>query len=217
MGSLPTPATIGHLIDSLRALGEPPERGKPKRIDDLEARLTAAIGRDMTGLPVADGYRTGRPRPSPDPDDPDAVDEPDLTRVEAAVVARAQGPVIDRHHQLTVRAVGALDQAVVAVQVVFAALRSIDDLIDTAPPVPKTCDHCTGKRGQGANRPISVRGTVGDRLDRPLGLCAPCYSFVVQTAKAGTRAGYLPSDDQIRDHEHRGRWRIRALPHHRAS
>jgi hypothetical protein len=216
-GLLPTPVTVAHLIDSLRALNEPPKRGQPPRIDDLEARLVAAIARDLTGLPVVDGYRTGRARPHPDLDDPDAVDEPTLTAVEAAVLARDQGPVRDRHHQLTVRAVHAIDEAVVAIQVVFAALKSIDELVGTGPPAPKTCDWCTGKRGEGNDRPIYVRGTVGDRLERALGLCNACHGFVCQTAAAGSRAGYLPNDAQIHDHELRGRWKIRALPHPRTT
>lgn len=207
--SLPKPVAVGHLVASLRALNEPAKRGQSPRIDDLEARLVAAIHRDLTGLPVVDGYRTGRPRPAPDVDD---WDEPALTTVEAAVVARDQGLVRDRHHQLAVRAVHALDQAVVAVQTVFAALASIDDLVGTVSVAPKTCDHCTGRRGEGNDRPVAVRGSVGGRLDRSLGLCAACYGFVTQTAPAGSEAGYLPTDAQIRDHEHRGRWKIRALP-----
>lgn len=205
MARTPTPVAVQHLVDSLRALGEAPAKGQPRRIDDLEARLLRAIERDLAGLPIPDGYPTGNVgggRGAPGA----AAD----TSVEAAVIGRDdERRVRDRHHELTIRAVGAVDDAVVGVQVAFAALASIDDLIKTDGPRRKTCDHCTNKRGNGGNRPIYVRGTVGDRLERAIGLCQACYGFVTQTAAAGSRAGYLPSDEQLRQHEETGRWRIR--------
>lgn len=218
MSRLPTPVALQHLTDSLRALGEPPAKGKPRRIDDLEQRLHRAVERDLAGLPTPDGYPAttsgGRAGGRTIVVDDDHVP---VTSVEGAVIDRDdRRRTRDRHHELTVKAVTAVDAAVVHLQTAFAALASIDDLINTAPPAEKTCDHCTDKRGQGGNRPVYVRGTVGDRLERALSLCEACYEFVRQVALPGTRGGYLPSDVQILEHEQRGRWRIR-LTDRRAS
>jgi hypothetical protein len=213
---LPTTVSIQRLTETLRALGEAPARGKPRRIDDLEARLVRAVERDRTGVSVPDGYPTGTlggggrggPVVAVDADEHGPADVVSLTSVEATVIARAE-QVRDRHHELTVRAVQAVDAAVAGVQRAFGALASLDDLLKTGPPAPKTCDHCTGKRRKGGDRPIYVRSTVGDRLERAKALCQACHDFVRQSAAAGSRAGYLPSDKQILDHEDRGRWRIR--------
>lgn len=222
MSRLPTPVALQHLTDRLRALGEPPEKGKPRRIDDLETRLQRAVRRDLAGLPTPDGYatRTGGGRSGgrtitvdDEQGQPDAVP---VTSVEGALIDRADWHrTRDRHHELTVRAVEAVDCAVVAIHTAFSALASIDDMVNTAPPAPRTCDHCTDKRGRGGNRPIYVRGTVGDRLERAMSLCEACYEFVRQVALPGSRRGYLPSDLQILEHEQRGRWRIRVTDGHR--
>lgn len=202
----PTTLSVRHLIDSLRALGEAPAQGRPRRIDDLEARLLRAVERDLAGLPVPDGYPAGTLAGGGRGGPATAGD----TSVEAAVMARAnQRRVRDLHHELTMRAVGAVEDAVVAVQVAFGALASIDDCVRTEAPRQKTCAHCTGKRGQGGDRPVYATGTVGDRLERSIALCQACHGFVCQTAKPGSRAGHVPSDEQIADHEARGRWRIR--------
>jgi hypothetical protein len=204
----PTVVAVQHLTDTLRALGHAPAKGQTRRIDDLEARLLRAVERDLTGLPLPDGYpaRTSG-------DAPGGHGGPVDTSVEASVIFRVDGvdgrPIRDRHHELTARAAKAVEDAVVAVNIAFAALDSIDDLTKASPPAPKTCDHCTGKRGQGGNRPIHVRGTVGDRLARAMALCEACYWFVHRTAAAGSHEGYLPSDEQIRQHEDTGRWRVR--------
>lgn len=215
MARLPSTVTIRHLVDSLRALGEAPVRGQARRIDDLEARLVRAVERDRAGVVGPDGYPaatiTGGGRGGPvvavDADEHGPAEHVPVTSVEAAVVARAER-VRDHHHELVVGAVRAVDEAVLAVQKAFARLASIDDLTRTGPPAPRTCDHCSAKRGPAGDRPVYVRGTVGDRLARAMALCKACHSFVEQTAPAGSRAGYLASDQQIRDHEERGRWRI---------
>ncbi|HMG43956.1 MAG TPA: hypothetical protein VK611_21665 [Acidimicrobiales bacterium] len=222
MALLPTTVSIQRLTETLRALGEAPAKGQPRRIDDLEARLVRAVQRDGTGVSVPDGYPTGTlggggrggPVVAVEADENGPADVVAVTSVEGTVIARiepderAVRQLRDRHHELTVRAVQAVDSAVAGVQRAFGALASLDDLLKTGPPAPKTCDHCTRKRGKGWDRPIYATGTVGDRLERAKALCEACHSFVRQTAAAGSRAGYLPSDKQISDHEQRGRWRI---------
>lgn len=215
MTRLPTLVAVQHLLDGLRALGEAPKRGQPARIDDLEARLIRAVGRDLAGVPIPDGYRTGigggrggGPTIVVQEDGQPDVAVP-ATSVEAAVAGRGDAHrVRDRHHELTAKAVSSVEQAVTQIQVARAALDSIDDLVQAGPPAPKTCDHCTGRRGDGNDRPVYVRGTVGDRLERAIALCEPCYHFVARTAASGSRLGWLPDDEQIADHERRGRWRI---------
>lgn len=213
MSRLPSPTTLQHLTDSLRALGEAPAKGRPRRIDDLEQRLVRAVERDLAGLPTPDGYpaTTGGGRSGGRTilvDD----DHVPVTSVEGAVIDRDdRRRTRDRHHELAVKAVTAVDAAVVHLQTAFAALASIDDLVNTAPPAPKTCDHCTDKRGPGGNLEVYVRGTVGDRLERALSLCGPCYEFVRQVALPASRNGYLPTDLQILEHDRTGRWRIRVV------
>jgi hypothetical protein len=221
---IPTAVAVRHLTDSLRALGEAPAKGRPLRIDDLEDRLLWAIERDRSGTAVRDGYAParaigggGRGGPVVAVDDGNGVIELiPATGVEASVFARIDPDdhqvVRDRHHELTARAARAVEDAVVAIQIARSALDSIDDLTKPAgPPAPKTCAHCTGKRGAGGDRPIYVRGTVGDRLSRSRTLCAACYWFVWRASDAGSRADILPTDEQITDHELRGRWRIRVV------
>lgn len=175
-----------------------------------------AVERDLAGLPTPDGYpsatsggRSGGRTIDVD-DEAGRPDKVPVTSVEGAVIDRDDHKrTRDRHHELTVKVVQAVDAAVVHLQTAFAGLASIDDLVNTAPPAPRTCDHCTDKRGRGGNRPVYVRGTVGDRLERALSLCEACYEFVRQVALPGTRGGYLPSDLQVLEHEQRGRWSIR--------
>lgn len=227
MTRLPAPVAVQHLLDSLRKLGEPTEKGRPLRIDELERDLLGAIERDQTGYPTLDGYAAGvgggraGGRTIAVDDEAGRPDAVPVTSVEGTVLDRLEPDnprrMRDHHHDLTAKAVRAVSAAVVAIQTAFGALASIDDLVDTAPPAPKTCDHCTDKRGLGGNRRIYVRGTVGDRLGHAVSLCEPCYEFVRQVALPGTRLGYLPSDVQILEHEQRGRWRIRLTPSRKAS
>lgn len=222
MTALPGPVAVQHLLDSLRALGEPPAKGQPRRVEDLERRLMDAVRRDLAGSPRPDGYPAGvgggrgGGRTITVDDEAGQPDAVPVTSVEGTVLERVEpdrpGRARDRHHELTVKAVRSVNAAVVAIQTAVGALASIDELVDTAPPAPKTCDHCTDKRGKGGNRPVHVRGTVGDRLERAISLCESCYEFVRQVAAPGTRLGYLPDDVQILDHETRGRWRIHLGP-----
>jgi hypothetical protein len=78
-------------------------------------------------------------------------------------------------------------------------------------PAPRTCEHCTGKRGRGRglDNPVLYTGTVGDRIERSLALCEPCYWMVSRSAKSGSYKGQLPTDEQIAWHEDHGTWRIR--------
>lgn len=196
-----------NLFDQLRALHQNKDANVkiPTRLVDwLETRMLAALERDRTGALTVDGWpasttgsgATGLPTSS----------------VEAAVVSLVDHrQPRDYHHELTLRAARALEDAVIALNTCRSALNSIDDLTKTRvdPEEPQTCAHCTGKRGSNADRPVYATSTVADRLERSLALCSACWHFVEQTAPAASRAGYLPSDEQIRDHEDRGRWRIR--------
>lgn len=222
MTRLPSDHAARDLCDSLRALNQRPHdkalaEFDARLIDSIERRLLIALQRDRTGSVIPDGYptstgggRSGGSRTIVVPDENGQPDRVPVTAIEAAVVALVDGDTPrDRHHDLTVRAVEAIDSAVVALNTCVAALASIDDLVSEKGPAPKTCAHCTSKRGEGSDRPIYATGTVGDRLERSVSLCKHCYGFVEQTARPGTHTGYLPSDDQIRDHEQRGRWRMR--------
>ncbi len=195
-----------NLFDQLRALHQNQDghtKIPARLVDHLEARLLAALERDRTGSLVVDGWpasttgngSSGLPTSS----------------VEAAVVSLVDSrQPRDHHRELTRRAAEALEDAVVALNTLRSALASIDDLTKTSvdPKAPRTCAHCTGKRGSN-DRPVYATSTVADRLDHAIALCSACWHFVEQTAQPGTRAGYLPSDDQIRSHEEKGRWRIR--------
>lgn len=205
--SIPSGLAIGHLFESLAALNRKPENKllaaiDPKLIDSLRRRILIAAQRDRTGSVVPDGYPTsgGGSRGSGIA----------TSATERAAVALADNDIVrDRHHELTVRATTALEDAVIALNTLASALLSIDDLTDTKGPVPKTCAHCTGKRGAGNDRPIAHRGTVGDRLERAMDLCEGCWSAVRWSAAANSRDGKLPTDAQIRHHEETGRWRLR--------
>lgn len=194
-----------NLFDQLRALDRTRD-GKHDipvpLVTYLERRLLAALERDRTGTLALDGWPTSTTG--------NGSNGLPTSSVEAAVVARVDSPQPrDYHRALTRRAAGALEDAVVALNTLRSALASIDDLTKTTGPETKTCAHCTGKRGTGNDRGVYATGTVADRLDQPLALCSPCWHYTEQTATAGSQAGHLPSDEQIRDHETRGRWRIR--------
>lgn len=217
MTGIPTELAARHLFDSLRALGRKPTspglaRRDTKLIDSLERRLLEALARDRAGTATADGYPAttsggfGGNRLTILVED----DRVTVTAVELAALALVEGSSPrDRHHELTRRAATALEDAVVALNTLTAALASIDDLTSDRGPTPRTCQHCTGKRGKGNDRTVAHRGTVGDRLERTMDLCEACWSFVRRVANPNSRAGYLPTDQQIRDHEERGRWKIK--------
>jgi len=203
---LPSDITIGHLTDGLRALSRKPRDRTLATIDrtlleSIERRLAQAATRDRTGRIERDGYPTstlGNGVRSSTPG----------SRTETAALSRPQR---DTHHELTMFAVVSLTEAVTALTRLSSALNSLDDLTADTRPTPRTCSHCTGKRGSDADLPVWRRGTVGNRLPNNIDLCSPCFHFVEQTALAGSLTGYLPTDEQIRDHETRGRWRIRTL------
>lgn len=205
MSRLPTRATLEHLVEALRRLGQRPKPNQPVRIDDLERRILTAVERDQSGDIGFDGW--------------DATTIPKVcsgsgrgSRVEGHGLALADGATPrDRHHELTVLAVESLNHTVTNLNTLLSALASIDDLIKVDGPGEKTrtCGHCTGKRGKGNDRPVYATGTAGDRLERAIPLCEACYGFVTQTAAPASRIGSLPDNLQIVDHERRGRWRIR--------
>jgi len=203
---LPSDITIGHLTDGLRALSRKPRDRTLAGIDrtlleSIERRLAQAVTRDRTGRIERDGYPTstlGNGAHSSTPG----------SRTETAALSQPQR---DTHHDLTALAVASLTEAVTALGKLSSALNSLDDLTATSVPSPRTCAHCTGKRGPDRDLPVWRRGTVGNRLPHATDLCSPCFHFVEQTALAGSHTGYLPTDEQIRDHETRGRWRIRTL------
>lgn len=207
MTRLPTERAARDLCDSLRALSRRPRattlaKLDPTLIDSIERRLTAAIRRDGAYPTAPDGYpiRTGG----------GPAGNGHGSSTETAAVALADGDTPpDRHHDLTARAAQAVEDAVINLNTLITALSAIDGLVTPSDPAPNTCDHCTGKRGPDADRAVHATGTVGDRIERALALCRHCYGFVEQTARPGTRLGYLPADDQIRHHEDTGRWRIR--------
>lgn len=202
----PSATAAKNLFDQLRALHSTKDGNtklKTNLIDHLELRLLAALERDRTGRLAHDGWPTSTTG--------NGSSGLPTSSVEAAVVALVDGArPRDHHHELVGRAAGALEDAVVALNTLRSALNSIDDLTKTSvdPKAPKTCAHCTDKR-LGTNHPIHATGTVGDRLERSIALCAHCYGYVTQTATPGTREGWLPSDAEILQHEERGRWRIR--------
>lgn len=202
MTRLPTDSAIDHLLESLRKLSQAPRTGQPRRIDSIETRLRAAVRRDRTGTVAPDGYPAGGSGGN-------SNGHTNGSTTERAALALVESRFQDRHHDLTALAVAKLDGIVAGLQHLIAALDAIDDLTRTTGPAARHCAHCEGKRGEGNDLPVAHRGTVGDRLERAIDLCKPCYSFVERTAAAGTHTGYLPTDAQIRDHEARGRWRMR--------
>jgi len=202
---LPTDITIGHLTDGLRALGRPPRDRILAAIDrtlleSIERRLAQAVTRDRTGRIERDGYPTstlGNGAHSSTPG----------SRTETAALSRPQR---DTHHDLTALAVASLTEAVTALGKLSSALASIDQLT-TIIPSPRTCQACEGKRPLGGDQVVAHRGTVGDRLTQAIDLCSFCYHAVEQTAKPGSRAGHIPTEEQILWHDQRGRWRFRVV------
>jgi len=199
----PNATAARNLVDNLRALHQNRD-GQTKLavnlIDHLEHRLLAALARERSGHHVHDGW------PTSTTGNGNTTGLP-ASSVEAAALAILETTARDTHRDLTHRAARALEAAVVAVNTLRAALSSIDDLTRTTGPPVRTCAHCTGQRS-GNDRVVHATGTVGDRLERALALCADCYGYVTQTAGPGIRTGWLPSDSEITQHEERGRWRI---------
>lgn len=170
--------------------------------EDIESRLGRAIKKERAGTTIRDGW------PASVGNDGNGGSAPKgdrLSSVERAALLRAPR---DRHRELAQEAIKALGHINSSALYLVSILDSLDDLSE-AEPMSKVCECCEGKRGVGGDRPIAHRGTVGDRLAFVIDLCEPCYSYVVQSAKPGTRKGKLPSDSQIADHERRGRWRIK--------
>jgi len=204
---LPTVTATRHLVDNLGALDRPPRDPKLAKhyttlLDAIRQRLISAVERDAAGSNRRDGYpaRTlgdGTPRGSAG-----------LTSVEAAADSRLK-PQRDRHHELTARATTALAAADVNLNIVVAALASLDDLTDDSGPEASTCDACHPIR-DGYTLATRRNTSVGGRLERPAHLCEACYEFVRQTALEDSNAGYLPSPEQVTHHDERGRWRIKA-------
>lgn len=219
MKRLPTETSIRHLCDSLRTLAKIPKGGRNRtELDLLEARLIHAVDRDRTGSPVPDGYPRGTlggTGGGPTITAPDEAGLPDVvpaTAVEVVGIALADGDVErDRHHELTVRAVEDVERAIIHLNSARAALASIDDLTRTAtsPGREATCAHCTPHLPDANARPVHRRGTVGDRLLVATDLCEPCYFFVLRSADAGSRAGALPTPEQIAHHDRTGTWKLR--------
>lgn len=175
-----------------------------RRVDwrAVARRLNAAIERDRRGGDLTpDGY------PSSTLGGDGGGSE--LTSVEAAAEARIEG-VRDRYHDNTQEAVAHLLELVNHEGALEHRLDNLDQLAGTDPNLkqPATCACCTGIRRD--PRTVYATGTVGDRLDRAMSLCRDCYSAVEQSAKGGTRAGRLPTAEQIRWHDDHGRWRLRS-------
>lgn len=192
--SLPTPNQVHDLFKTVRKVGA--------QWMTLEQQLHRAVKRDRAGSTVPDGY----PRSTAGGNGT----HPGSSSVEGAAVALADGNIQrDRHHELTAEACEALEAMAIAGNTLRSRLRSITDLTSDAPPAPRRCECCHGKRGKNNNRTDVHRGTVGDRLEQVMDLCRACRGFVEQSCKPGTRAGYLPDDSQIAQHERTGRWRIR--------
>jgi len=197
---LPTENAIHHLIDSVRALNQPKVRGQPKRVDDIEARLLAAMQRDRTGSPIPDGYPSTTSGP---------IGNGSSSSVEAAVIALDHGAGRDWLHDLVLRATRALEDMVINANTLVSALASIDDVTRVTTVAPKTCEHCTPHLPKGNARPVHRKGTVGDRLTKTMDLCEPCYFYAQRSADAGSHEGELPTAEQVRHHDQTGTWRIR--------
>lgn len=207
MMRLPSDITLGHLTDGLRALNRAP-RDKPLAamdrtlLESIERRLARAVTRDRTGHIERDGY----PR-STLGNESRGIGTPTST-TETAALSRSER---DAHHELTALAVTALTETVTSLGKLVSALASLDQLTSDRGPAPRTCNACAGKRPLGGDQLVARRGTVGDRLTTATDLCQPCWDFVRQTAPAGSNAGYLPTEEQIRWHDQRGRWRLRMV------
>lgn len=195
---------VTYAVGVLRDHGRRRKDGSLAVYDEIERRLSIALRRDLSGSVLPDGWpaatevgRTGRGGSS------------SVERAMLVLIGEDPCPA-DRHRQLTRRAMNRLLAAVSAVEACVAALDSIDELVGDASQSQRTCEICTGKRGMGGDRPIAHRGTVGDRLERAVDACDRCYQFITRSAAPASRAGYLPTDEQIRRNEEHGRWRMRA-------
>lgn len=194
MSRRPTDTAVRHLIDNLRTLN------RKGHLDDLEHQLLDAIRRDRTARPGPDGYPTNTGGGG-------SANGSDNSSVETAVIARTNGHPPDPHHDLTTRAAQALEDAVINLNTLHAALASLHD--HTRQPAPRTCQHCTPHLPKGHHRPVHRRGTVGDRLTQALDLCEPCYFYVQRATAAGKGDAELPTAEQIRHHDHTGTWRMK--------
>jgi hypothetical protein len=198
----PTERQIGALCEQLRRLGRYRKGVIP--VDDIERRLKAAVTRERAGTTVPDSYPSatlggegsgGRRRGSP---------------TEKAAAKRADGEVErDRHRELTTEAVERLTRAVEAIQALSHRLDALDDLQSTQGPLRRHCEVCTGLRPLTGDRDVYRRSTVGDRLKVATDLCEPCYDFVrTQFPKPGQRDGRVPTFEEVRFHDQRGRWKL---------
>lgn len=147
--------TARHLLNRLRRLQDTTHRGKPfvlpegsvSRLDLVERRLIAAIGRDETGSADRDGYPSGRPGSGGD----DAG-----TSTETAAISNLEGDQPDEHHDLTVAAARHLENAVNAIASLLATLDSIDkkSAVSSHANPGGTCAACLRH----------VEGTADDRI-----------------------------------------------------
>jgi len=204
---VPSRDTVHEYVERLRQVA--------RQAASVEARLGRAVERERSGTNLPDGWPSG----GGGNDDGGRGDDGFQSSTERAAAARlgreyapdARAPR-DRHRELTLAAFDHLRRAVHGAEIAWGVLRALDELLEEgdAEVTVRSCEACTGKRGRGGNRAVAHRGTVGDRLKYALDLCDACYGFVERTAKPGSRGGYLPSEDQVRRHEERGRWRLKA-------
>jgi hypothetical protein len=189
----PTVNQVKELCDTMR------------RLDwrSLADRLNTAIERDKRGGDMQpDGYPASTMN--------GGSGDSELTSVEAAVEARLQGRV-DRYRDNVDEACSHLLELVNHAGALRHRLDNLDDLVsdkDRNAKAPRTCGACTAFRRTPS--PVAHTGTVGDRLTMSVSLCEDCYEAVRQTAKPGSRAGVLPTAEQVRWHDDHGRWRLRA-------
>ena len=164
----------GHLADdTVRAI-----IGQIRRTDwrSIEAALIAALRRDRSGSPIADGFPAGASGAA------NGRSASDTTTTEAAVFARAM-PSKDEHHHLTTDAVAALHTAARACVAMTNALRRIDE-ITTRPPATYRAPSCAEPYCEDAADPSRK------------GRCEPCYRWRDRKAKelgvAWSEVGIVP-------------------------
>lgn len=199
----PSTVTVAYVIETFVDAARRPADKPACAYRDAETRLTAAVRRDRSGTTTPDGWP-----PTTESGGGGSGSGSSVERAVLMLVGDEHVP-IDRHRLLTRRAYGRLLDALAAWNDVRTILDEIDELTGRTVVTTPTCEVCTGRRGKGNDRTVAHRGTVGDRLERRMDLCDRCYQFVVRTAPAASREGYLPTDEQIRYNEERGRWRMR--------